>query len=69
MSNHKATLNFTNVHHKTIQSSDKLEREIKLGELRLRYVQLMRDFHRALGNEEALELIKESDEIWKKLSS
>ena len=48
-------------------SSD-LDREIKMGELRLRYVQLMRDFHTSLGEEKATDLINESVAIWKKLS-
>ncbi len=39
-----------------------------MGELRLRYVQLMRDFHTSLGEEKATDLINESVAIWKKLS-
>ena len=38
-----------------------------MGELRLRYVKLMRDAHKTLGKEDAIDLIKESEGIWKKL--
>ena len=44
-------------------------REIKIGELRLRYVQLMRDAHSFLGNKDANNLIKESEALWDKLSN
>ncbi len=40
-----------------------------MGELRLRYIQLMRDAHKTLGKEDAIDLIKESEGIWEKLSS
>ena len=38
--------------------------EIKMGELRLKYVQLMREVHTTLGDEYANILIKESETIW-----
>ena len=38
-------------------------------ELRLRYIQLMKDAHKILGREEAIDLIKESEVIWQKLSA
>ena len=47
----------------------KIDREIKMGELRLRYVQLLRDAHSTLGNNDATILIKESEAIWEKLSN
>ena len=47
---------------------DEVDREIKMGELRLRYVKLMRDFHTSLSDEDATDLIKESMDIWGKLS-
>ena len=50
-------------------SLNDLDREIEMGELRLRYIQLMRDVHKTLGKEEAIELIKESESILEKLSS
>ncbi len=40
-----------------------------MGELRLRYVQLMRDAHKSLGKQDAINLIKESEGIWEKLAS
>ena len=40
-----------------------------MGELRLRYIQLMRDVYKTLGKEDAIELIKESEGIWEKLTS
>ena len=42
-----------------------MDREIKMGELRLRYVRLMRDFHTSLGEGDASDLIKESIAIGK----
>ena len=38
-------------------------------ELRLRYIQLMNDAQQILGRDEAIDLIKESEVIWKKLSA
>ena len=40
-----------------------------MGELRLKYVQLMRDAYSFLGDEDANILIKESKDIWDKLSN
>ena len=67
-SHHNNTLNFSHAPYKNKTSSSDLDREIKLGELRLRYVQLMRDFHTSMGEEDAADLIKESVAIWEKLS-
>ena len=39
-----------------------------MGEIRLKYVQLMRDAHSFLGDEDANILIKESKDIWDKLN-
>ncbi len=44
-----------------------IDRELKMGELRLRYVQLMRDAQMSLGDQDANILIKESEAIWYKL--
>ena len=66
--NHNTTLNFSHAPYKRKTFSSDLDREIKMGELRLRYVQLMRDFHTSLGEEKATDLINESVAIWKKLS-
>ena len=40
-----------------------------MGELRLKYVQLMRDAYSFLGDKDANILIKESKDIWDKLSN
>ena len=40
-----------------------------MGELRLRCVKLLRDFHTTHGEEDATDLIKESMAIWEKLSA
>ena len=69
MSHHNATLNFSHAPYKKNASSGELDREIEMGELRLRYIQLMRDAHKTLGKEDAIDLIKESEGIWEKLSS
>ena len=69
MSHHNATLNFSHAPYKNKASLSELDREIEMGELRLRYIQLMRDVHKTLGKEDAIELIKESEGIWEKLTS
>ncbi len=38
-------------------------------ELRLRYIQLMKDAQKSLGRQEAINLIKESEVIWEKLNA
>ena len=58
----------------SIDLSEKSLQEIQMQlmnkqELRLRYIQLMNDAQRILGRQEAIDLIKESEIIWKKLSS
>ena len=56
----------------TLQNKSPLnnvDREIRMGEIRLKYVQLMRDAHSFLGEEDANILIKESKDIWDKLSN
>ena len=40
-----------------------------MGELRLRCVKALRDFHTTHGEEDATDLIKESMAIWEKLSA
>ena len=69
MSHHNATLNFSHAPYKNKTSLGELDREIEKGKLRLRYIQLMRDFHKSFGMEDAVELIKESENIWEKLTS
>ncbi len=69
MSHHNATLSFSHAPYKNKVSLSELDREIEMGELRLRYIQLMRDAHKTLGKEDAIDLIKESEGIWKKLTA
>ena len=67
-SHHNSTLNFSHSPYKNFTSSSSIDLEIKMGELRLRYVKLMRDIHTSLSEEEALNLIEESIAIWDKLN-
>ncbi len=69
MSHHNSTLNFSHAPYKNKALLSELDREIKMGELRLRYIQLMRDAHKTLGKKDAIELITESEGIWDKLIS
>ena len=57
------TQNSSNSHYNDKVSLSEIDREIKMGELRLRYVKLMRDFHTSLSDEVATDLIKESIDI------
>ena len=68
-SHHNSKLNFSHAPYKKKFSLNNVDREIKMGELRLKYVQLMRDVHSFLGDEDANILIKESKDIWDKLSN
>ena len=67
-SHHNLTQKFSNSTHISKVSLKEIDQKIKMGELRLRYVKLMRDFHTSLGYEDATDLIKESMDIWEKLS-
>ena len=67
-SHHSTTLNFSHAPYKNNEGKSNVDREIKMGELRLKYVQLMRDAHSFLGDEDANILIKESKDIWDKLT-
>ena len=69
MNHHNATLDFSHAPYENKVSLNELDREIEMGELRLRYVQLMRDAYKTLGKEDAIDLIKESECIWGKLIS
>ena len=64
---HNTTLNFSHAPYKSKTFSSDLDLEKKMGELRLRYVQLMRNFHTSLGEEKTTDLINESVAIWKNL--
>jgi len=73
MSYQKASLNFSHAPYKhNVSLSEKSLHEIQMQlmnkqELRLRYIQLMNDAQNKLGRNEAMDLIKESEVIWKKL--
>ena len=75
MSDHNASLDFSHSPYKhSVAPSEKSLHEIKMQlmnkqELRLRYIQLMKDAQKILGREEAIDLIKESEVIWQKLSA
>ena len=69
MSNHNFTLDFSHSRYKNQTSLSELDREIEMGQLRLRYIQLMRDAQKTLGEEDATDLIKDSEKIWEKLSA
>ena len=75
MSHHNKSLNFSHApyNHKFALSEQSLH-EIQMQlmnkqELRLRYIQLMNDAQKTLGRQEAIELMKESESIWRKLSA
>ena len=62
-------LNFSHAPHKKKSALNNVDQEIRMGEIRHKYVQLMRDAHSFLGDEDANILIKESKDICDKLSS
>ena len=75
MSHHNASLNFSHAPNKhNVALSEQSLHEIQMQlmskqELRLRYIQLMNDAQKILGRKEAIDLIKESEVIWEKLSA
>ena len=68
-SHHNTTLNFSHGPYKSNDVISNVDREIKMGELRLRYVNvnLLRDAYSSLGEKDANTLIRESNAIWDKL--
>ena len=68
-SHHNSKLNFSHAPYKKKSPLNNVDREIRMGEIRLKYVQLMRDAHSFLGDEDANILIKESKDIWDKLNN
>ena len=62
-SHHNSTINFTHAPFKKSDSLKDIDREIKMGELRLRYIPPLRDAHMMLGCKNANKLIKESESI------
>ena len=75
MSYHNESLNFSFAPDKDkVALNEKSLHEIQMQlmnkqELRLRYIQLMNDAQKILGRDEAIDLIKESEVIWEKLSA
>ena len=75
MPHHNASLNFSRAPNKNnLALSEKSLHEIQMQlmdkqELRLRYIKLMNDAQKILGKQEAIDLFKESEVIWKKLSA
>ena len=75
MSHHNKPLNFSHApNNYNFAMSEISLHEIQMQlmnkqELRLRYIQLMNDAQETLGRQEAIDLIKESELIWKKLSA
>ena len=75
MSYHNDSLNFShapNNHNAALSEKSLHEIQMQLmnkQELRLRYIQLMNDAQKILGRDEAIDLIKESEVIWEKLSA
>ena len=75
MNHHNASLNFSHAPNKhNVALSEKSLHEIQMQlmnkqELRLRYIQLMNDAQKILGRKEAIQLIKDSEVIWEKLSA
>ena len=75
MSYQRTSFNYSHSPNKhNVALSEKSLHEIQMHlmnkqELRLRYIELMNDAKKMLGREEAINLIKESEAIWKKLSA
>ena len=75
MSHHNKPLNFSHApYNHNFALSEQSLHEIQMElmnkqELRLRYIQLMNDAQKTLGRQEAINLIQESDVIWRKLSA
>ena len=75
MPHQNASLNFSHAPNKNnLALSEKSLHEIQMKlmdkqELRLRYIELMNDAKKILGKQEAIDLFKESEVIWKKLSA
>ena len=67
-SHHNTTLNFSHSPYNNKSNTNEINLEIKMGEFRLRYVQLMRDIHTTLSDDDAEVLINESLSIWEKIN-
>ena len=75
MPHQNASLNFSHAPNKNnLALSEKSLHEIQMQlmdkqELRLRYIELTNDAQKILGKQEAIDLFKESEVIWEKLSA
>ena len=75
MSHINKSLNFSHApNNQKFSLSEQTLHEIQMQlmnkqELRLRYIQLMNDAQKTLGRQAAIDLMKESELIWKKLSA
>ena len=68
-SHHNSKLNFSNAPYKKKSPLNNVVGEIRMGELRLKYVKLMIDAQSIRGDKDANILIKKSKDIWDKLSN
>ena len=64
MSHLNDTLNLSHSPYKTMTSLSQLDKNLKIGEFRLRYIKLMRDIQNSLEKDSAIDLIKELEGIW-----
>lgn len=75
MSHHNKSLNFSHApNHNNLALSEESLHDIQMylmnkQALRLRYIQLMNDAQKTLGRQEAIDLMRESELIWRKLSA
>tara|TARA_B100000579_G_scaffold364495_1_gene323476 strand:- start:973 stop:1197 length:225 start_codon:yes stop_codon:yes gene_type:complete len=71
---HKAFIGSHGSNKHNVALSEKSLHEIQMHlmnkqELRLRYIQLMNDAQKILGRDAAIDLIKDSEVIWKEISA
>ncbi len=69
MITHHNTSPNSRVPYKNKDGINNIYQEIEMSERRFIYVQLMRDAHLSLGDQDANILIKDSEAIWYKLSN
>ena len=68
-SHYNSKLNFSHAPYKKKSPLNNEDREIRMGEIRLKYVQPMRDAHSFLSDEDANILDKVSKDIWDRISN
>ena len=75
MSHHNKSLNFShapNSYNVALCGRTLPEiktQQIKKQEFKLRYIQLMKDAQKTLGRQEAINLMRESESIWREISA